>query len=129
MRRRRLALGVALTLVGVSLAFGCGDPSHVFEGRLFLDSRACLGTTASVDVVEGDRPGTCAPTCLAQPHSDGGRSLYVSTMCGPYPFGFDTSGSDPQCPSALAALARNDTCLLDGGSSSPSPSIPDAGTD
>jgi len=127
MRRETFVLGLvtfaAIGLCGVH----CGDPSHVYEGRLFLERRQCLGTTASVDVVEGNLPGDCGPTCLTQPDRDGGRAIYVSTMCGPYPFGFDTSGSDPACPQALAALERNDTCLVDGGSSSPAPPPPDAG--
>lgn len=125
MRRETIALGI-VTFAGLC-ALHCGDPSHVYEGRLFLEARDCLGTTASVDVVEGDMPGNCGPTCLTQPSSDGGRAIYVSTMCGPYPFGFDASASDPACPRALAALERNDTCLVDGGSSSPAPAPPDAG--
>ncbi len=117
-------------LFGVAAGLGCGDPSHVYEGRLFLPERHCLGTTSSIDVVEGELPGSCPAICLAQPHADGGRSLYVSTMCGPsYPFMFDTSGTDPLCPSALAAFERNDTCFVDGGSANPLPPIVDAGGD
>lgn len=116
-------------VVILGLAASCGDPSHVFEGRLFVEGRECLGTTASVDVVEGDRPGDCGPICLSQPLADGGRALYVASMCGPFPYKFDSSGTDPKCPTALAAFARNDTCLLDGGSSNPLPPPADAGTD
>ncbi|HVH46109.1 MAG TPA: hypothetical protein VM925_27355 [Labilithrix sp.] len=104
MRRRFFALTLGPLALLVVDATACGDPSHVFEGRLFLEGRACLGTKASVDVVEGEKPGECGPTCLAHPHVDGGRSIYVSTMCSPYPFGFDAAGTDPACPSALAAL-------------------------
>jgi hypothetical protein len=128
MRRRLFGLGVGLAMIAAYGMASCGDPSHVFEGRYFLEGRGCLGTTSSVDVVEGERPGNCGPICLAHAHTDGGRSIYVATMCAPYPFGFDTSGSDPACPAALAALERNDTCLLDGGSSNPSPPS-DAGSD
>lgn len=105
----------------------CGDPSHVYEGRLYRDDRDCLGTPSSVDVVTGDDPGTCAPVCLVQRTFDGGRAYYVSTMCPPYPHGFDASGTDPVCPDALAAFERNDTCLVDGGTTNPLPR--DAGTD
>lgn len=114
----------AASVVGALLA--CGDPSHIYEGRAYVDSRDCLGTTSSVDVVDGDRPGTCAPVCLTQGHPDGGRTLYVSSMCGPYPFQFDASGSDPRCGAALAALTRDDTCNADGTSTHP---IPDGGAD
>ena len=121
MRRSLWALGLAPLAMLVLHAAACGDPSHIFEGRRFVEQRACLGTISSIDVVEGDRPGSCGPTCLAQPESDGGRSIYVSTMCAPYPFAFDASGSDPACPAALEALARNDSCRADGGSSNPLP--------
>lgn len=127
MRRRLFALGLVSFATIAVYALACGDPSHVYEGRLFVERRGCLGTTASVDVVEGDPAGDCGPTCLAQPHNDGGRSIYVSRMCGPFPFGFDPSGSDPACPAALAALERNDTCLVDGGSTHPLPPPADAG--
>jgi hypothetical protein len=115
-----------LSVVIASIA--CGDPSHIFEGRAYIVTRDCLGTTSSVDVVEGDKPTKiCAPTCLAQGHPDGGRTLYVATMCPPYPFQFDASGSDPVCPTALAAFGRDDTCNVDGKTSSHP--IPDAATD
>ncbi len=126
MWRRAFALGTAVALL-VAYALACGAPTHVYEGRLYVERRACLGTTASVDVVEGDRAGECGPTCLTQPEQDGGRAVYVATMCPPYPFGFDASGNDLACASALSALERNDTCLLDGGSSNPPPA--DAGGD
>ena len=129
MRRLILILLAIAPLALVVLGASCGDPSHIFEGRLFLPQRGCLGTTSSVDVVEGERPGSCGPTCLTQPQSDGGRAIYAATMCGPYPVNFDASGADPLCPLALAALERNDTCLIDGGSSSPPAAPSDAGTD
>ena len=125
--RRLFALGLGLVSMLALYLLACGDPSHVYEGRLFVEHRGCLGTTASVDVVEGDPPGSCAPTCLAQPESDGGRAIYVSRMGAPYPFAFDASGSDPACPAALAALERNDTCLVDGGSTHPLPPPVDGG--
>jgi hypothetical protein len=40
-------------------------------------------------------------------------------MCAPFPALFDASGSDYACPTALAALARGDTCFIDGGSENP----------
>ena len=36
----------------------------------------------------------------------GSEKVYVSTMCGPYPAGYDISGTDPACPAALAAFRR-----------------------
>ena len=110
-------------------AAACRDTSHVFEGRLLAQQKKCLGTTSSLDVVEGDSVSQCPPACLAQPLSDGGRAIYVATMCAPSPFAFDASGTDLLCPSALDALERNDTCLLDGGSANPLPPPADAGGD
>lgn len=114
-------------LIALTLATACTEASHVFEGRLFVEGRKCLGTTASVDVVDGENGGRCPPTCLAQPLKDGGRAVYVSTMCAPYPFAFDASGGDLLCPIALEALDRNDTCLVDGGSTNPAPLALDGG--
>ena len=124
---RRVLVSTLAPLGLLALHGACGDPSHVYEGRLFVEERHCLGTKSSVDVVDGERPGSCGPTCLAQPTADRGRAIYVGTMCGPYPYGFETSGADPRCPAALAALERNDTCLIDGGSTRPA--LPDAGSD
>lgn len=107
----------------------CEAASHIYTGRLFVEARDCLGTEASVDVVSGDSAGTCDPVCLVRandPNADGGRSVYVSTMCQPYPPGFDTSGNDPACARALDALRRDDTCVADGGSTHPPA---DAGAD
>jgi hypothetical protein len=110
------------------VAAACGETSHVFAGRLFLDPPGCMGASSSIDVVSGDPPKLpCAATCLVQPLGDGGSAIYVSTMCAPYPFGFDTTGSDPRCRSALDAVSRNDACLSDGGSTHPAPA--DAGPD
>ena len=107
----------------------CGETTHVYSGRLYVDDRDCLGTKSSIEVVEGDPAAeTCAPACLVQRTTpDGRRPVYVSTMCPPIPFGFDTAGQDPRCGPALAAFARNDTCFTDGGSSTPLPR--DAGAD
>jgi hypothetical protein len=101
------------------------DGTHVYVGYLFVEARDCVGTSSSVDVVTGGDPGDCAPICLLQHRAEGGRAVYVATMCAPYPAGveFDTSGTDPACPAALAALARGDTCLSDGGDTHP---LPDA---
>lgn len=107
----------------------CGETTHVFSGRLYRDDRDCVATKSSIEVVEGDpAPETCAPTCLVQRTTpEGSRPVYVTTMCPPIPFGFDTDGADPRCAAALAAFARNDTCLADGGSTAALPK--DAGVD
>jgi hypothetical protein len=92
-------------------------------GRPYLEARGCLGATSSLDVVEGDLPGDCAPVCLVQRRADAARFVFVASMCAPYPSSveFDVSGVDPACPQALAALARSDSCASDGGSANPLP--------
>ena len=130
--RALAALGLAgAAAICILHAQGCkNDGTHVFEGRLYVEARHCLGTTSSVDVISGDDPGQCAPICLRQTRSEGGHAIYVTTMCPPYPGpDYDTSGQDPLCAPALSALARGDTCLSDGGSTHPLPPPVDAGTD
>jgi hypothetical protein len=128
----------AATAVAVALPVACilhlssckDDGTHVYPGRLFLEPRDCVATSSSVDVIAGDDPGTCDPICLLQLQHEGGRAVYVSTMCPPYPApDFDVSGKDPVCARALAALARNDTCLSDGGTTHPIPPVSDASAD
>jgi hypothetical protein len=99
----------------------CDDGTHVYLGRFYRADRNCLGTSSSIDVVPGDVPGTCPAVCLTQRGADATRVVYVSTMCPPYPapVEFDTTGADPECAPALAALGRGDTCLSDGGSTHP----------
>jgi len=115
---RRLLL-LALVLLGFAAPAACESGTHAYVGRLYLEERKCLGTTSSLDAVEGEPPGDCEARCFIQTSFDARRAVYVSKMCAPYPYGFDTSGTDPACPDALAALTRGDTCLTDGGSTAP----------
>jgi len=130
---KRAAIGQGAILIMLAslaaIVHACGDPSHIYEGRQFDESRKCLLSKSSLDVVEGDRPAECEARCLiaTQRAADGSRAVYVATMCAPYPFGFDAGGGDPSCAPALAATARKDSCLSDGGSTNPRPAPSDAG--
>lgn len=127
---RRLGLAAAASVAAVLGALACGgEGSHVYEGRLFDEARGCFMSKTSLDVVSGDAPGDCGPRCLVQNLPDGGRTVYGATMCAPFPFNFDATGTHPACPAALAALARGDACLSDGGSTNPLPRPADAGAD
>ena len=121
--RAALSLGAVACAIACTLhSSGCTDQrSHVYLGRLYVEARDCVGTTSSVDVVDGEPAATsCAPVCILERRPEGGRVLYVSTMCAPLPsFGFDNSGTDPKCPQAIAAFLRDDTCLSDGGTTKP----------
>lgn len=128
--RRRAALALAGAVASTcTLYISCGDPSHLYQGRYYVAERDCLGTVSSLDVVPGDDTGDCAPICLVDTLADASNRVYVSTMCGPYPYGMDPSGDDPACPKALAALERDDTCASDGGSSNPVEAGDPEGTD
>jgi hypothetical protein len=99
-------------------------------GQLYEANRDCIDPTTSVDIVDGPDPGLdCAPTCLVTPAGQNGAAtgVYVTTECGAFAALDDTSGSSPYCARALAALARSDVCLLDGGSSCPAAVAGDAG--
>ena len=98
----------------------CGDPvSHVFAGRLYEPARDCVDETSSIDVVDG-KPNSapCERECLVAPAEGGRSSVCVSTMCAPYPRGFEIRSST-ECAAALDAFDRNDTCFTDGGSAHP----------
>ncbi|WP_394824200.1 hypothetical protein [Pendulispora albinea] len=125
-RRAHLAL-LTLPLAVVALvvtAASCDDGSHPYNAQQFDRQRRCLGPAVSLDVVTGSDPGAgCAVKCLV-PRSASGKAdtpLYVSTQCPPYPALFDTSGTQPGCDEAIAAMERGDHCLADGGSSHPGP--------
>jgi hypothetical protein len=126
--RGRRAL-VACSLQALLALGACGDPvSHPYAGRQYLEDRGCLSLPSVVDVVPGGDPGSCPPTCLftnGDPSRGTTRAVYIGTKCPPFPPDYDTSGKDPACEAAIAAFARDDTCLADGGSSHPPPT--DAG--
>jgi hypothetical protein len=116
--RAAARLAAAMCILHVPLAACEDNTSHPYPAREYRADRDCLAAPIAIDVVEGEDPGACAPVCLVKAE-DGGRAAYVSTTCAPYPPFVDTSGSDPRCALALAALERSDLCLSDGGSRSP----------
>lgn len=103
------------------------EGTYLLSGRFYLDARDCLGTASTIDVVSGDGPNPCAPTCLVQKDYDGGTAVYVTSTCGPYALDLEASGTDPRCAKALAAFERNDTCQANGTSTNPPKT--DAGAD
>jgi hypothetical protein len=110
-------LGVAIA-GALAIAAACNDPEqYVFSAAPFDPVNLCLGPYQAVDVVSGGTgQSTCAPTCFVN-----GTSVYVSTVCPPFPDPtmWDESGENPACPAALSAYARMDLCSPDGGSSNP----------
>lgn len=124
------ARSVRITLVvlpaAAAAAGACNSAdSHLYLGRRYDEARGCLESSSALDVVSGESASeTCPASCLVG-SADGGRTVYVSTMCEQYPVGFDRSGSDAVCAQAFRAAAQHDDCLPDGGSTHPTP--PDAG--
>lgn len=120
---------LAWTALSIALAlFACSEATYLYLGRRYLAARNCLETTTSIDVLAGSDPGNCEAQCVSAPHlGDGGpptRDTFVTTMCPPMPHGIESvPNGDPVCARALAALARKDTCLRDGGSTAADPSI------
>ena len=115
--------GIVVSLVAAVGLIACNGPgTHVLTGQLYEAARDCVDPTTSIDVVDGENPGSgCAPTCVVTPagQNGSGAGVYVTTMCAPYPPLDDTSGTVAGCAGAFAALARGDTCLPDGTSASP----------
>ncbi len=128
MNRAAAVFAIVCILQAVVFAACSEEGTAVYQARLYDRARDCLGPGTSIDVVTGREPTRICPVvCLVQKQGDGGRIVYTSTQCAPYPVEFDVSGAEPICAAAIAAHTRNDTCLSDGGSSAPLPR--DAGSD
>jgi hypothetical protein len=140
--RRVVGLLALVALPGATLLpVACSDPAYVYVARRYDPVRDCLLPSEGIDVVRGSGSSDCAAACLvdtrdaattlssysdeladaadASDASDGGvidpsTRLYVSTMCPPYPVGFDTSGTAPGCAAALEASHAGKSCG-DGG--------------
>jgi hypothetical protein len=99
----------AAALVAACVAACNRSPdTHVVLGQRYDTAGDCLEPTSSIDVLEGSDPGLgCDATCVVTPSG----VVYASTECGGQfsPID-DTSGADPACASALAALKNMVVC-------------------
>ncbi|MCA9584699.1 MAG: hypothetical protein KC657_05010 [Myxococcales bacterium] len=129
-RPRLSALAFLASAALLARAFvGCDEEkSHVYSARKYEEGRKCVGAVEAIEVISGpDAPRDCPALCVTSGRlRDGSSTLFVSTTCGPHPFGADPNRTDPRCDDALAAFARGDFCLSDGGSTRP---LVDAGAD
>ena len=112
-------VAVAALAFGAKLsALGCDDVgSHIFAGEEYDSVKECLDPVSSIDVITGPDPGSCPAACIVSfDPEDGGKTAYLSTMCGPYPqYPFEKdAGGEPLCAQAFAALKANAYCA-DGG--------------
>ena len=122
MKRMRALAGAAIVFVFAA----CDATSYyLYTGHEYDPKRGCVNDLSAIDIDIGTDPGaSCGAQCLHIAEGDAS-TIYATTMCGPAPAGADTSGSNGNCPAALAALARGDICLDGGGSTDPL----DAGAD
>jgi hypothetical protein len=115
--RRAILAALALAFGATLFALGCNDSgSHIFAGQEYDAVKECLDPVSSIDVIAGPDPGTCPAACVVALAEDGGKTAYLSTMCGPYPvypFEKNTAG-EPLCAQAFAAFKASAYCA-DGG--------------
>lgn len=96
----RSLLGAAsLLLLGA-----CSDTGpRVYTAQPYDAEAGCLGEYEAIGIVEADDlPATCAPTCLSV-----SETLYVTTLCAPYPdlATVTTPSENEDCAAALQAEA------------------------
>ncbi len=109
--------GLSLAALAASIVAACSrsPDTHVVLGQRYDAGGDCLEPTSSIEVLEGSDPGLgCDPTCVVTP----GGVVYATTECGSQFSSFDdTSGADPSCAGALAALKNMVVCGAgdDGG--------------
>jgi hypothetical protein len=115
--RALVAAGIAFAIAKLSLA-GCSDAgSHIYTGAPYDPTLACLAPLTGVDVVTGPEPeNPCGPICVVSPPEDGGVTVYVSTMCAPYPNypNVVNPSGNAACAAALEAFQLDALCE-DGG--------------
>jgi hypothetical protein len=115
--RSVVAAAAALAAARLSLT-GCSDAgSHIYTGAPYDPTLACLAPLTGVDVVTGPEPETpCKPVCIVSPPEDGGVTVYVSTMCAPYPNypNIVNPSGNAACAAALEAFQLDALCE-DGG--------------
>ena len=89
---KRVFVGaVAVAACAYGYACDSSPQSHVYVAALY-DGVSCFAASSSLGYVNtADGALDCAPTCLVTTTSTGQTLIYVSTMCGPYPPGYDTS--------------------------------------
>lgn len=80
----------------------------VYTARAYEPEGKCLDEYAPIGAVQTNALSSlCQPTCLKV-----GASLYVSTVCPPYPAEATavSTAEAPACTEALAAAKANTTC-------------------
>ena len=119
--KRFLVMSAPLLACAVAVACNDGPQSHVYVAWLYQAAGACLEPSTTLAVI-GTPNGSleCKPACLVQssppPAGAATETLYLSTMCAPYPTSLTpTTDADPACAAALAAYASGAVCGDDAG--------------
>jgi hypothetical protein len=90
-------------------AAGCeSEGPRVYTAQPFDAELGCLGDYEPIGLVTADElPGTCDPVCLRQD-----TTLYLSTVCRPYPDTVVEESPDDseECATALASLEAEAYC-------------------
>lgn len=110
-RAARLAARLSLCL-GASLLPGCDESGpRVYTAQPYRAALGCLDAYTPLSLVEARDVGAqCGPVCLRL-----GASLYVSSVCSPYPVEATlASRGDAECAAALLA-PQCDERLADSG--------------
>lgn len=92
-------------LLGSLLTAACNDVApSVYTARAYEPDAMCLDDYVPIGLVDTDTLSSlCPPTCL-----DVGGSLYVSTVCAPFPTeATEAKPASPECVQALALLKAN----------------------
>jgi hypothetical protein len=97
---------VTRSCLALSLLAGCNESGpRVYTAQAYRAAFNCLDAYAPLSLVEArDVSSLCAPVCLRV-----GVSLYVSTVCAPYPGESVLAGpDDAECAAALVAPSCED---------------------
>lgn len=98
-----LATSVLAALSTCLFAVACEqEGSRVYTAMPVDTAGHCLGAYAPLGLVQAaELPATCAPVCLLQD-----ATLYVSTVCGPYPdqATLVSARDSTDCAAALALI-------------------------
>lgn len=100
-------LARAAACFALLFAVACeSEGPRVYTAQPYDAELDCLGDYVPIGLVTADElPGTCAPVCLRQD-----ATLYLSTVCRPYPDTVVEESPDDsdECAAALAALEDED---------------------
>jgi len=97
---------LVFTALGVGACDGWGP--RIYTAQAYDPEASCLASYAPIGLVEADELGAlCAPVCLRL-----GDTLYLSTVCPPYPADtlVEDAESSPDCSLALGLLDAEVSC-------------------